>query len=154
MAEGNSFCEVCGRERVFQPGGTSRKTGKPYNASYRCSTPQCTGQVVWLSKQYGATPGPPERPVAAPRGPVGPDVRDRTIAAQTCVKAACEAVSALCATRPASELKEVVVHEWVVRLAQRLYNDVVGPAMGAPRLDVWGHKNEGQQAEQQTEDLR
>lgn len=129
MANGGGFCDVCGSERVYREGGVSRsgpRAGQAYNPSWRCPTQNCPGKAIWLKAQGGPPQLAPQAAPVAPRpNGQGPSVTDRSIAAQACCKAACEAAAG--AIGPLA-LSPGQAHEWIVTLARQLYNGLVMPA--------------------------
>jgi len=77
-------CQIHDIEMTYRPPGISKKSGKPYSASYRCGFQGCPS-IEWIPDS------PPPQTVAAPPSRiVGPQSRDRMIYAQTAIKAACE----------------------------------------------------------------
>ena len=122
-------CSNCGSDMQFFQAGVSNKTGQPYNPSWRCPN-KCQGTTQWVKPpgQQPQRPQAPQQPARQPqRTPATFDSRERSIAAQACAKAACEAVAGL-GLISSMGMSESQVMEFTVTLARRLYNDFVIPA--------------------------
>lgn len=159
---GGGFCEACGSPRKFHPAYTKRD-GTHISASWRCPQGRaCVGKPIWLKDQPqqaqqppAANYGPPPQGQYPPQGyappaavppqpqtvytprPAFDDVRERSIAAQACAKAACDAAGSIA---PAMTQEAA---GWIVALADALFQQVVRQAQGLPSGPVTpqGHPN-------------
>ena len=147
-------CSNCGSELAFKQAYTRQSDGKDVSASWRC--PQgCTGPgtIVWVKqqRQQPQRPQATQQPARQPQRPSANfDSRERSIAAQACAKAACEAAAGMAVGLGMSEAQAL---EFTVRLAKKLFNDFVLPAStGQQHPSVAGPTDEPPPIED--EDLR
>lgn len=139
---GPPACQVCGATKVWREAGVNRQ-GQPYEAFWSCPNyknhpPKREQGSNQPQGQYGPPQGfapPPQSPPqgqTAPRPAQGsspaPDARERSIAAQTCVRGACDVAAGVTWATPAD------AEAFAVRLANRLFWDVVCPAIAGNRM--------------------
>ncbi len=112
--------------RLFQPQNGPAAYTCPTNVGVGYPNTNAKGYCNYRVAVNGQ--GPPQtayRPQAGP-GASG-DARDRSIAIQACVKAACEATNALPWATDQAGRRDC--EDWTVGLAKRLYREVVWPVM-------------------------
>ncbi len=127
-------CDKCGAVLVWRPEGISRQTGMPYDGFW--SGPNYKqhpkGQSAGYPKPVAV---PPQTPQVAPGRPIVPpmalEARERSIQAQACAKASCEAF----AGAGMHEADMTAQHDWIVKLTLRLIDVVDGAANGREEID-------------------
>ena len=109
------FCDVCGGARVFKSGQSAKG---PWKGWFCPKGKACEGKPVWIKDEQQA----PQRQAQAPQAPAPRvDARERSIAAQACCKAACEAAAGNAHLFTGRD----ECADWIVVLANRLMLAVV-----------------------------
>jgi len=127
-------CDICGAVKSWVAPGVSRNTSIPYDGFWGC--PNRKNHPKGVSAGY-PKPFTPQAPPAAQAAPgeanghsVAPAARERSIAAQACAKAACDAFAGAGIQGSSPEAQ----HDWIINLARALYRGVVADAV-AGNLD-------------------